>query len=142
MNRLIILIALIFTTTAQADSNWVYSEKDLGLELNKGNLKTVIRMGKLEKRKCLRFLQYSDPHTMTAKEIADHRREWKEKCYAGLIIGNQISKWYQAEQTKYKSIWKGLSKDYMFRHDAREFTDLTIAITNELQLDKILFSSF
>ena len=141
MKRLIILVALIFTTTAQADWDWYKNNKDLGLELNKSNLKTTTRMAKLEARKCLRFLQYTDPHTMEGEEITAYMADWKEKCYASRLVNNQILNWYDAEESKYIDIYNELQNELLFRQDTRELMDLSNAITNKMKLNNTLISS-
>ena len=141
MKRLIILVAVLFMTSAQADWDWYKNNKDLGLELNKVNLKTMTKMGKLESRKCLRFLQYTDPHTMEGEEIIAYLSDKKEKCYPSKLISNQILNWYDAEKSKYVEIYNGLQNDLIFRHDVVELMDLTVAITNKMKLNNTLISS-
>lgn len=136
MKRLIILVAFLFMTSAQADSDWYKENKDLGLELNKLNLKTVVTLAKIESRKCLRFLQYADAHDFHLRMT-----EWKNKCYASRLTGNTLANWQDADAEKFMKVARLLEKDLYFVHDLTEYMGNTVAITNKMKINTIIMKS-
>jgi len=128
MKRLIILIAVLFSTTAQAD--WYKdTTTTLDLSLDKGNLKAVTAMARSEGFKCEYYL------TLTDADSFNHD-EWQKECYGFKIVSNTINTWQTATETKeqFMTVAYELEHDISWRQDLGSYIQKMANITSRMQL--------
>lgn len=129
MNRLIIIIAVLFSTTAQAD--WYRDNTTtLDLELNKMNLVSVMGIAKTQARKCHRFLRLAD-----VNQDLD-QAQWRAECVGNHIVGNTMTQWLK--QTNWMPVFMQARQDIGFKIDFDTYIKETKSISNILHLMTVL----
>lgn len=128
MKRLIILIAVLFSTTAQAD--WYRdTTTTLDLRLDRGNLKAVTAMARSEGFKCEYYLTLTDADSF-------NNDEWKKECYGFKIVSNTMNTWQTATETKeqFEKVFYELEQDISWRQDLRSYIQKMANISSRMKL--------
>ena len=130
MNRLIILVALIITTTS-AQADWYRDNTTtLDLELNKMNLVSVMGIAKTQARKCHRFLRLAD-----VNQDLD-QAQWRAECVGNHIVGNTMTQW--TKQANWMPVFMQARQDIEFKLDFDTFIKETKSISNILHLMTVM----
>ena len=135
MKRLIILVALIFTTTAQAD--WYKDNTTtLDLRLDRGNLKAVTAMARSEGFKCKYYLALIDASSF-------NEAEWKKECYGFKIVSNTINTWQTSTETKeqFMTVAYELEHDISWRQDLKSYIQKMADISSRMKLLRMMLEN-
>ena len=135
MKRLVIIIAVLFSTTAQA--HWYKdTTTTLDLRLDKGNLKAVTAMARSEGFKCEYYLATIDASSF-------NEAEWKKECYGFKIVSNTINTWQTSTETKeqFVQVAYELEHDRSWRYDLKSYIQKMANIGSRMKLLRMYWNS-